>query len=77
MAKILGEAGRYVSQQSAKKSQCLVLMTLAGAGSISFLMGVFITYDLFIKKVRTSAALSIRPVLHPSWDVLQNKYKGH
>jgi hypothetical protein len=50
MAKVLGDPGRYVSQQSAKKFQRLILVAFAGVGLGAFLFGVFTVYDLFIKK---------------------------
>lgn len=58
MAKILGEPGRYVSQQSVKKFQRLILSFSAGVSLISFLLGVFTFYDFFIKKALAAAILS-------------------
>jgi hypothetical protein len=49
MAKVLSDAGRYVSQQTAKKFQQLVVIGLVGFGLMSFLFGVFAIYGLFLK----------------------------
>ena len=50
MAKVLGEPGRYVSQQSVKKFRRLIWTAIAGIGLLSFSYGVFIVYTLFVRK---------------------------
>ena len=45
MAKILGEPGRYVAQQSAKKYRRFILAALAGCCLLSFLLGAFLVYQ--------------------------------
>lgn len=50
MAKVLGEPGRYVSQQSVKKFRRLIFCAFAGVGLLMFLFGAFTVYDFFIKK---------------------------
>jgi hypothetical protein len=50
MAKVLGEPGRYVSQQSVKKFRQVILSAIGGIGLLMFLLGAFWVYALFIKK---------------------------
>ena len=50
MAKVLGEPGRYVSQQSVKRFRRQVLSAIAGIALLTFLFGAFCVYDLVVKK---------------------------
>lgn len=57
MAKVLGDPGRYVSQQAVKKYRRFLLCAFAGGCLVSFLLGMFLMYDLAIPK--RSYAVSI------------------
>jgi hypothetical protein len=48
MAKVLGNPGRYVSQQSVKKYRRFILSALGGIALLSFLYGGFFVYELFL-----------------------------
>lgn len=50
MAKVLGEPGRYVSQQAVKKHRRFVLAAFIGCCLLSFLMGLIAMYDFAIPK---------------------------
>lgn len=54
MAKILGESGRYVSQESVRKRRTLVIVALTGIGSICLLCGL-------------TLGLSIQWIHPPGW----------
>jgi hypothetical protein len=54
MAKVLGESGRYVSQESVRKRRSLVIVALFGIGSICLLCGV-------------TLGLSIQWIHPPGW----------
>ena len=59
MAKVLGEPGRYVSQQSVKKFRRLILCAFVGVGLLMFLFGAFTVYDLFIKKALAATIFAL------------------
>ena len=63
MAKVLGEPGRYVSQQSVKRFRRLVLSAIAGIALLTFLFGAFCVYDLVVKKSLLSSVFATAVLL--------------
>jgi Nuclease-related domain len=62
MAKVLGEPGRYVSQQAVKKHRRFVLSAFMGCCLLAFLMGLLVMYGFAVPKHTLLAAVLIPAV---------------